>query len=90
MDGHKYNNVDMDGRKYNNVGRLAKLFLASSVFRLFMAAAAMLAFCVVKRDDLSAIKWFALVFIVFYLVTLVFDALFFAFVSKQEKYNEKT
>lgn len=71
---------------YNNkVGTLAKLFLASSVFRLFMAAAAMLVFCVVKRDDLSAIKWFAVVFIAFYLVTLVFDALFFAFVSKTSK-----
>ena len=71
---------------YNNkLGTLAKLFLASSVFRLFMAAAAMLVFCVVKRDDLSAIKWFAVVFIVFYIVTLAFDALFFAIVSKQEK-----
>ncbi len=74
------------GPIYNNkVGTLAKLFLASSVFRLFMAAAAMLVFCVAKRDDLSAIKWFAVVFIVFYLVTLVFDALFFAFVSKTSK-----
>ena len=71
---------------YNNkVGTLAKLFLASTVFRLFVAAAAMLVFCVVKRDDLSAIKWFAVVFIVFYLVTLVFDAIFFAVVSKTTK-----
>lgn len=68
---------------YNNkVGILTKLFLASSVFRLFMAVAAMLVFCVVKRDDLSAIKWFVLVFVAFYLVTLVFDALFFAVISK--------
>jgi hypothetical protein len=68
---------------YNNkVGTQAKLFLGSTVFRLFMAAAAMLVFCVVKRDDLSAIKWFAAVFVVFFLVTLVFDALFFAIVSK--------
>ena len=74
-----------EGLLNSKTGVLAKLFLASSVFRLFMAAAAMLAFCVVKRDDLSAIKWFAVVFIVFYLVTLVFDALFFAFVSKTSK-----
>ena len=68
---------------YNNkVGMLAKLFLASSLFRLFMAAAATLVFCVVKRDDLSAIKWFAAVFVVFFLVTLTFDAIFFAIVSK--------
>ncbi len=69
---------------YNNVGTLAKLFLASSVFRLFMAAAAMLAFCVVMRDNLPAIKWFAIIFIAFYLITLVFDALFYAFVSKKQ------
>ena len=75
-----------DSPLYNNkVGTLAKLFLASSVFRLFMAAAAMLVFCVVMRDNLPAIKWFAVVFVVFYLVTLVFDALFFAFVSKTSK-----
>ncbi|MDE7455166.1 MAG: hypothetical protein K2M96_00495 [Prevotella sp.] len=68
---------------YNNkVGILTKLFMASSVFRLFMAVAAMLVFCVVKRDDLSAIKWFVVVFVAFYLVTLVFDALFFAVISK--------
>jgi hypothetical protein len=69
---------------YNNVGTQAKLFLASSVFRLFMAAAAMLAFCVVMRDNLPAIKWFAIIFIAFYLITLVFDALFYAFVSKKQ------
>ena len=70
---------------YNNkVGTLAKLFLASTVFRLFMAAAAMLVFCVVMRGNLTAIKWFAIVFIVFYLVTLVFDALFYAIVSKKQ------
>ena len=70
---------------YNNkVGTLAKLFLGSTVFRLFMAAAAMLVFCVVKRDDLSAIKWFAAVFVVFFLVTLLFDALFFAIFSKKQ------
>ncbi len=64
---------------------MAKLFLASSLFRLFMAAAAMLAFCVAMSDSLTAIKWFAIVFIVFYVITLAFDALFFAIVSKQVK-----
>ena len=70
---------------YNNkVGMLVKLFLSSTVFRLFMAVAAVLVFCVVKRDDLSAIKWFSAVFVVFFLVTLLFDALFFAIVSKKQ------
>jgi hypothetical protein len=39
----------------------------------------------VKRADIEAIKWFAIVFIIFYLVMLAFDAVFFAKVSKQVK-----
>lgn len=71
---------------YNNkvLGPLAKLYLATSVFRLVAAAAAVLAFCVVKRDDIGAIRWFVIIFIGFYLVTLLFDALFFANVSKKQ------
>lgn len=64
---------------------LPKYYLASSAFRLMAAAAVLLVFCVVKRDDPGAIKWFSMVFIVFYLVMLVFDAIFFAKVSKTRK-----
>jgi len=39
----------------------------------------------VKRDNPEAIKWFSIVFIIFYLVMLVFDAIFFAKVSKTRK-----
>lgn len=64
---------------------LPKYYLAGSAFRLMAAAAVLLVFCVVKRDDPGAIKWFSMVFIVFYLVMLVFDAIFFAKVSKSRK-----
>lgn len=64
---------------------LPKYYLASSAFRLMAAAIVLLVFCVVKRADIEAIKWFAIVFIIFYLVMLAFDAVFFAKVSKQVK-----
>lgn len=61
---------------------LPKYYLAGSAFRLMAAAAVLLVFCVVKRDDPEAIKWFSIVFIIFYLVMLVFDAIFFVKVNK--------
>jgi hypothetical protein len=64
---------------------LPKYYLAGSAFRLMAAAAVLLVFCVVKRDNPEAIKWFSIVFIIFYLVMLVFDAIFFAKVSKTRK-----
>ena len=64
---------------------LPKYYLAGSAFRLMAAAAVLLVFCVVKRDNPEAIKWFSIVFIIFYLVMLVFDALFFVKVSKTRK-----
>jgi len=64
---------------------LPKYYLAGSAFRLMAAAAVLLVFCVVKRDDPEAIKWFFIVFIIFYLVMLVFDAIFFVKVNKTRK-----
>lgn len=61
---------------------LPKYYLAGSAFRLMASAIVLLVYCVVMRHDLSAIKWFAIVFIVYYIVILVFDAVFFAKVSK--------
>ena len=61
---------------------LPKYYLAGSAFRLMAAAIVLLIYCVVERHDIYIIKWFAIVFIVYYIVTLVFDAVFFAKVSK--------
>lgn len=61
---------------------MPKYYLAGSAFRLMAAAIVLLVYCVVERHDIQTIKWFAIVFIVYYIVTLVFDAVFFAKVSK--------
>ncbi len=63
---------------------LPKYYLAGSAFRLMAAAIVLLVVCVVKRVDIDAIRWFAIVFIVYYLVMLIFDAIFFAKVSKKQ------
>lgn len=64
---------------------LPKYYLAGSAFRLMAAAILLLVYCVISRDDITAIKWFTIVFIVYYIVLLVFDAIFFAKVSKNSK-----
>lgn len=64
---------------------MPKYFLAASALRLMAAATVLLVYCVVNRGDIEAIKWFAVVFIVFYLVILAFDAVFFAKVSNNKK-----
>ena len=61
---------------------LPKFYLAGSAFRLMAAAIVLLIYCVAMRDNTSAIKHFAVVFILYYLVILIFDAIFFANVSK--------
>ena len=64
---------------------MPKYFLAASALRLMAAAIVLLVFCVVNRQDIERIKWFAIVFIIFYLVILAFDAIFFAKVSNNNK-----
>ncbi len=64
---------------------LSKYYLAGSAFRLMAASVVLLVFCVVNRGDIETIKWFSVVFIIFYLVILLFDAIFFANVSKNNK-----
>ncbi len=73
---------------YRSPDILPKYYLAGSAFRLMAAAIVLLVFCVVNRDDIESIKWFSVVFIIFYLVILLFDAIFFAKVSKNNKVNK--
>ena len=63
---------------------LPKYYLAGSAFRLMAAAMVLLVYCVAERNDTQAIKWFAIVFIVYYVFMLALDALFFAKVSKKQ------
>ena len=63
---------------------LPKYYLAGSAFRLMAAAMVLLVYCVICRQDVHAIKLFSIVFIVYYIVILIFDAIFFAKVSKKQ------
>ena len=62
---------------------LPKFYLAASVLRLMLAAVVILCYCVVVRSHPEDIKSFAMIFIIYYLVMLIYDALFFAKISKQ-------
>ena len=66
-----------------NPQMLPKLFLASSAIRLMGAAAVLLVYCVVVME-FAAIRMFSVIFIIFYLFMLAFDAIFFAKLSKQK------
>ena len=61
---------------------LPKLHLSASAFRLMAAAGVLLVYCALNRHAVEGIKTFAIVFIVYYIVMLLFDAVFFAKVSK--------
>jgi hypothetical protein len=61
---------------------LPKYHLAGSALRLITACVVMLVVCVLNRANPFGIKLFAVVFMVYYVVMLIFDALFFAKVSK--------
>lgn len=62
---------------------LPKLYLAASVLRILLAAVVLLIYCVIMRGQSEQIRTFAIVFVIYYLVVLVFDAIFFAKISKQ-------
>ena len=61
---------------------LPKYHLAGSALRLITACVVMLVVCVLNRANPFGIKLFAVVFMVYYVVMLIFDALFFTKVSK--------
>ena len=56
---------------------LPKFYLVASALRLFAAAATMLIYCVVLRSHTQDLKTAAIIFLVFYIVMLIFETLFF-------------
>jgi hypothetical protein len=60
---------------------MPRLHLAASFMRLILAALVLLVYCLVVAQK-TLIMQFAIVFMVYYLVILLFDAVFFAKVSK--------
>lgn len=60
---------------------LTKFYLAASALRMMAAALVVVAYCLLNRDRQSILDFVA-VFFAFYVVTLVFDGVFFARVEK--------
>lgn len=61
---------------------LPKFYLVASALRLFAAAATMLIYCVILRSDAQQLKIAAIIFLVFYIVMLVFETVYFVRKSK--------
>ncbi len=64
---------------------LTKFYLAAPALRMITAALVVAVYCVVVRQP-EKIRTFAIVFFIFYIVTLIFDSVFFA---RFEKLNKK-
>lgn len=60
---------------------MTKFYLAASALRLVSAAFVVTAYCLICHDK-NSIRDFALLFMSFYIVMLVFDSVFFAHVEK--------
>ena len=69
----------------NQLSRGYKFLVASGV-RMFAAVVTVMAFCFLV-DDKSLIKFFAVVFLVFYFIMLIYDTAFFVGVEKKIKQN---
>lgn len=63
---------------------LTKFYLAASAFRMFFSAFVILVFCIISRQR-DAILEFVTVFIIFYIILLIFDCVFFAWLEKRNK-----
>ncbi|MCD8210195.1 MAG: hypothetical protein LUC37_01485 [Prevotella sp.] len=64
---------------------LTKLYLASSVFRMLLAAIVVVVYCLINRQREDILS-FVCIFCIFYIVLLVFDSVYFA---KVEKHTSK-
>lgn len=60
---------------------MTRFYLAASVLRLIPAALVVTVYCIICRDK-NSIRDFALLFMAYYIVMLVFDSIFFARVEK--------
>lgn len=63
------------------------LFLSASGIRILLASMTVLVYCFAMRGDTQSIKEFAVVFMAFYLLMLVFDTWFFVKTEKTKRIN---
>lgn len=67
---------------------ITKFYLISSGIRMFVAAFAVLIYCVVVREA-QPVLHFVTMFLAFYFIMLVFDSVFFARIEKGNKLKTK-
>lgn len=60
---------------------MTRFYLAASALRLISASLVVTVYCIICRDK-NSIRDFALLFMAYYIVMLVFDSIFFARVEK--------
>lgn len=70
-----------------SVKNLPVLFLSASGIRILLAAMTVLVYCFAMRGNSQSIKEFAVVFMAFYFVMLVFDTWFFVKTEKTKRIN---
>lgn len=68
----------------SSVQSLPTLYLIASGVRMFAAIVTVMAYCFIE-DDKTLIKFFAIVFMVFYFIMLIYDTAFFVGVEKKSK-----
>lgn len=68
-----------------SVKNLPVLFLSASGIRILLAAMTVLVYCFAMRGNSQSIKEFAVVFMAFYFVMLVFDTWFFIKTEKTKR-----
>ena len=67
---------------------LTRFYLAAPALRMMAAALVLVVYCVAVREA-AHIRLFAIVFFVFYIVTLIFDSVYFARFEKLNKNHKE-
>lgn len=65
---------------------LPTLYIAASVFRMFVGIVIVLAYCFMA-DDQASIKFFVATFLIYYFVILIYDTWYFVKIEKSFKQN---
>ncbi|MBP5799199.1 MAG: hypothetical protein J6W43_04725 [Prevotella sp.] len=67
-------------------GSLPTLYMAASAFRMFVGIVIVLAYCFLA-DDKASIKFFVVIFLIYYFVILIYDTWYFVKIEKGIKQN---
>lgn len=68
----------------HSTANLPTLYLVASGSRMFAAVVTVMCYCFLQ-DDKTLIKFFAIVFLIYYFVLLIYDTIFFVDIEKKLK-----